>query len=62
MLCIICLDIQNRAELVQLFSGSCLSAVQVGQALYNAELSESIVDFTESFIVMLRIICPNIPI
>ena len=51
------LDSMVSAVLVQLFSRSCLSAVQVGQALKDAELSESVVNVIESFLVMLSNIC-----
>ncbi len=40
--------------LVQPFSRSCLAAVQVCQALFDAELFEFIVDIVESFLIMLR--------
>ena len=45
--------------LVQLFSLSCLLVVQVSQALYDAELAESIVNGVESFIVVLLIVGPD---
>jgi hypothetical protein len=57
MLLVLHLDTKIGTVLVQLFSRSCLSAVQVGQALKDAELSESVVNVIESFLVMLSNIC-----
>jgi hypothetical protein len=59
MLLVICLETKITAVLVQSFSLSCLSAMQVGQALCDTELSESVANDVESFLLMLHSICPD---